>query len=114
MNEQSKSLLVVKTPGPMADGQAQRLKLMLEPLCQEIGAKMVVTDGGTDVALYQDLGPLCQQLGALIDAMAKQHSVFGRLVASNEALVQAIADAEGSGEGNVSPPPARGLNGRPL
>lgn len=114
MNEQSKSLLVVKVAGRQTSETIEAIRLALDPLAQEIGAKVLVSDSGVDAALHQDLRPLCQQLAALIDAMAKQHSVFCRLVASNEALVQAMAEADGGDQGDTEAPPRVGLNGRPL
>lgn len=114
MNEQSKSLLVVKTSGMLSTQEANELEQGLQPLCQKLNAQVMIVDSRADATLHHDLGPLCQQLGALIDAMAKQHSVFCRLAASNEALVQAMAEAEGNDPGDVTPLPARGLNGRPL
>jgi CO dehydrogenase nickel-insertion accessory protein CooC1 len=107
MNEQSKSLLVVKTDSPLSDQVAHEIKQTLEPLAQELGARVLVVDGGTDATLHQNLGPLVEMMG-------KQVAALNRLAASNESLVRAMAEAENDDQGDVQPLPARGLNGRPL
>lgn len=53
-------------------------------------------------------------IAKLVQAMHLQTQAINRLAASNEALVQAMAEAEGSDTGDVPTLPARGLNGRPL
>lgn len=107
MNEQSKSLLVVKVAGRQPAQTIEAMRLALEPLALEIGAKILVSDGGADAVLHQNLGPL-------VDAMTKQVAAINRLAASNEALVQAMAEADDSGSGDIPALPMRGLDGRPL
>lgn len=53
-------------------------------------------------------------IAKLVQAMHLQTQAINRLAASNEALVRAMAEADGAGQGDVTPLPARGLNGRPL
>lgn len=52
-------------------------------------------------------------IAMLIQAMHNQTQAISRLAASNEALVRAMAEADAD-QGDVTPLPARGLNGRPL
>lgn len=53
-------------------------------------------------------------IAMLIQAMHNQTQAISRLAASNEALVRAMAGADDADQGDVTPLPARGLNGRPL
>lgn len=103
MNGQSKSLLVVRIAGRLSNQDAADIKQALAPMCQEIGAEVLVVDGGADASLHQNLDPLIAMMG-------KQVAAISRLAASNEALVRAMADAEGDPPALV----ARGLDGRPL
>lgn len=53
-------------------------------------------------------------IAMLIQAMHNQTQAISRLAASNEALVQAMAEAEGNDPGDAPVLHVRGLNGRPL
>lgn len=86
-NEQRPSLLVVKSPRALEIQEIQILKDAMEPVAQALGAKVVVADGGADVQLHQDLGPLVAAIAAQTDAIT-------RLAMSNEALVAAMAEED--------------------
>ncbi|PZP97184.1 MAG: hypothetical protein DI587_18570 [Variovorax paradoxus] len=53
-------------------------------------------------------------IAKLVRAMHLQTQAISRLAASNEALVQAMAEADNAGQGDTETPPRVGLNGRPL
>jgi hypothetical protein len=53
-------------------------------------------------------------IAMLIQAMHNQTQAISRLAASNESLVRAMAEADGSDPGDLPAHQMRGLDGRPL
>lgn len=97
-------LLVVRYPGHLSMEQAQRLSLHLEPMAAKLNLNAMLLDCGADAHIQTDNT-------ALIAAMGAQVEAINRLAASNEALVQAMADADE--EGSEPAPSGTYMDGSP-
>lgn len=105
MNAPNKSLLVVKCSRRMTDDQLIDIRQWIKPLTDKMGIEGVVIGDDLDVSVHHDLTPLVQAIG-------NQVAAINRLAASNEALVQAMAESEGVDTDDMAP--RVGLNGRAL
>ena len=85
-------LLVVRYPGRMSEESIKVFKEHLEPMAKALNLGALVLDDGADAHIQTDNT-------ALIAAMGAQVEAINRLAASNEALVQAMAEA-GDEEGD--------------
>lgn len=83
-------LLVVRYPGSLSQEHAARLIQHLEPMAETLNLNAMVLDAGADAHIQTDNT-------ALISAMGAQVEAINRLAASNEALVQAMAEVDEEG-----------------
>jgi len=94
-NEQHTSfpagLLVVRYPGTLSHEQSARMIQILEPMAETLNLKAMLLDAGADAHIQTDNTALIAALGAQVEAI-------NRLAASNEALVQAMAEAGDEGD----------------
>lgn len=99
-------LLVAEYPGHLSPTQVERLKEVLESVADPMGLKPLILSGGVTAHVVPT------GLDALVQEMRANTASNNRIAASVEALVQAMAEAEGVDPEGV--PATVGLNGRPL
>lgn len=99
-------LLVVKAPNGLSYAQAEAMRKVLGSTAKEVGMKVLLLQDGMDATVVP------AGMADLVAVMRAQTEAISRLAASNEALVQAMAEAEGVEPWDV--PATVGLNGRAL
>lgn len=99
-------LLVAEYPGHLSPGQIERLEEVLKSVGEPMNLRPLILGGGV-TAHVAPAG-----LDVLIQEMRANTASNNRIAASVEALVQAMAEAEGVDPEDV--PATVGLNGRPL
>lgn len=89
MSDQNKSsLLVVTTERDLSKEWIERFREQITPVCDELGLKAMVMDGGLSAGIHSDIAPLIRQqieeqrktnqlLLALIEAMAEDDTDMG-------------------------------------
>lgn len=95
--------LILKCPRALTEEMVARIKETAEPLAQEMGLKCLVFADGMDATVIP------AGMSELVQEMRAQSAAINRLAASNEMLVQAIAEDQGMDE----PEPTTYLSGRP-
>jgi hypothetical protein len=80
-------LLQVRVPGVISQEQAGYLQAQIEETATALNLEPLILFGGAEASIHTDNT-------ALIAAMHAQVEAINRLAASNEALVQAMAEAE--------------------
>lgn len=95
--------LILKYPKALTEEVVDRIRQTAEPLAQEMGLKCLVFADGMDATVVP------AGMSELVQEMRAQSAAINRLAASNEMLVQAMAEDQGMDE----PEPATYLSGRP-
>lgn len=84
----------------------ETMSAAMTPVCEAMGLKLLLLQDGMDATVMP------AGMADLVSVMRAQAEAISRLAASNEALVQAMAEAEGVDPDDV--PATVGLNGRSL
>lgn len=98
--------LVVKCPTPLSATQAENFRQAAQELANPMGLQALILADGMDAQVIP------AGLDRLIAEMRANTASNNRIAASVEALVQAMAEAEGVDPEDV--PATVGLNGRPI
>ena len=96
MSEINKPLLIIKPSQKLHPDQQRKLNESAEAWSKGSGFKAVVLGYGVEAEVHHDLMPL-------VDAITKQTEAIQKLADSNEALIQAMAEAEGLDEDDREP-----------
>lgn len=95
--------LILKCPSRLSDKQAERLREEAERFALPMGLKVLIVADGMDATVVP------AGMSELVQEMRAQSAAINRLAASNEMLVQAMAEEQGMDE----PEPTTYLSGRP-
>ncbi|MES2910606.1 MAG: hypothetical protein V4718_04420 [Pseudomonadota bacterium] len=88
-------LLVLRLPGRVSEEQMAALVAGVSPVAAALNLEPLILDGGADAHIQSDNSALLEALSLQTAALSAQTEAIHRMAASTEALILAMAEADG-------------------